>query len=60
LPVGHIAGGRIAAHSPAMGPNDIFEISSNNPPDLPDDDEDGPAWDEMGDYPLESDEGNEE
>jgi hypothetical protein len=43
-----------------MGPNDLFEISSNNPPDLPDDDEDGPAWDEMGDYPLESDEGDEE
>jgi hypothetical protein len=47
--------------SVTFGPNDIFEISSNNPPDLPDeDDEVHEPQDYTGDYPLESDEGDEE
>jgi hypothetical protein len=44
-----------------LGPNDIFEIGSNNSPDLPDeDDEVHEPQDYTGDYPLESDEGDEE
>jgi hypothetical protein len=42
------------------GPNDLFEISSNNSPDPPDeDDEVHEPQDYTGDYPLESDEGDE-
>jgi hypothetical protein len=68
---------RIAAHPAAMkpwtnlihtdiwawpsGPNDLFEISSNNSPDPPDeDDEVYEPQDYTGDYPLESDEVDEE
>lgn len=43
------------------GPNDIFEISSNNSPDLPDDDDEVYyPWDHSGDYPLEGDDGEDE
>lgn len=43
-----------------VGPNDIFEISSNNPPDLPEEDEDViEPQDYTGDYPLEGEDGEE-
>jgi hypothetical protein len=42
-----------------MGPNDYFEISGNSSPDLPDeDDEVIEPQDYTGDYPLESDGGD--
>lgn len=46
----------------AGGPNDQFEISSNNAPDEPDydDDDSGPTWDEMGDYPEDGDSGGDD
>ena len=43
------------------GPNDIFEIHSNNHPDLPDDDEEViEPFDYTGDYDLETDGGEED
>lgn len=40
------------------GPNDLFEIASNNSPDPPDDDEEThEPQDYTGDYPLEGDDG---
>jgi hypothetical protein len=40
------------------GPNDVFEISSNNSPDLPDDDDEvHEPQDYTGDYPLEGEDG---
>ena len=42
------------------GPNDLFEISSNNSPDPPDDDDEKhEPQDYTGDYPLEGDYGDE-
>ena len=39
-----------------IGPNDLFEISSNNSPDPPDDDDEThEPQDYAGDYPLEGD-----
>lgn len=43
------------------GPNDYFEISSNNPPDYPDEEDDVyEPEDYTGDYPLEGDDGDNE
>ena len=44
------------------GPNDLFEVASNNHPDPgeADDDTIGADWDEMADYPLEGDDGDED
>lgn len=43
------------------GPNDLFEISSNNPPDPPDDDDEThEPQDYTGDYPLEGEDGEDE
>ena len=43
------------------GPNDLFEISSNNSPDLPDDDDEiHEPQDYTGDYPLDGDDGGDD
>ena len=43
-----------------MGPNDFFDIHANNDPDPPeDDDEVIEPLDYTGDYPLDTDEGEE-
>ena len=43
------------------GPNDLFEIAGNNSPDPPDDDDEvHEPQDYTGDYPLESDDGEDE
>lgn len=43
------------------GPNDLFEIHSNNDPDLPPDDDDiAVDWDEMADWPLEIEGGDDD
>jgi len=48
-------------HDITCGPNDFFEISSNNSPDLEDDDESViEPQDYTGDYPLEGDDGEED
>jgi hypothetical protein len=45
----------------SVGPNDYFEISSNNSPDLPDDDDCViEPCDYTGDYPLDGDDGEDE
>ena len=42
-----------------VGPNDLFEISGNNSPDPPDDDDEvHEPQDYTGDYPLEGDDGD--
>jgi hypothetical protein len=42
----------------SAGPNDVFEISGNNSPDLPDDDDEvHEPQDYTGDYGLEGDDG---
>ena len=43
------------------GPNDLFEIAGNSSPDPPDDDDEvHEPQDYTGDYPLESDDGEDE
>ena len=43
------------------GPNDLFEISTNNSPDPPDDDDEvHEPQDYTGDYPLEGDDGEDD
>jgi hypothetical protein len=43
------------------GPNDLFEVGSNNLPDVEDDDEEViEPQDYTGDYPLEGDDGEDE
>ena len=48
-------------HFTHLGPNDLFEIAGNNSPDPPDDDDEvHEPQDYTGDYPLESDDGEDE
>lgn len=48
-------------HDVTCGPNDVFEIASNNSPDLEDDDDEvHEPQDYTGDYPLDGDDGGEE
>lgn len=48
-------------HDITCGPNDLFEISSNNSPDPEDDnDEVHEPQDYTGDYPLEGDDGEDD
>jgi len=43
------------------GPNDLFETSTNNSPDPPDDDDEvHEPQDYTGDYPLEGDDGEDD
>jgi hypothetical protein len=45
----------------SRGPSDFFEISSNNSPDEPDEEDDVyEPQDYTGDYPLEGDDGEDE
>ena len=70
--VAHLAR-RASAHRPVLirgiiifsmmtaGPNDLFEVGSNNSPDpVDDDDEVAVDWDEMADWPLENDAGEDD
>ncbi len=52
---------RVVRSAIEAGPNDLFEISSNNSPDIEDDDESAhEPQDYTGDYPLEGDDGEDE
>lgn len=45
-----------------IGPNDQFGVETNNDPDPSEADDDtiGADWDEMADWPLEGDDGDDE